>query len=230
MGQLGGVGDDVVMLLGRGGLEVAEAQPPGELPDLLQTAVRRTGIGRKNQGRPLEQLRERKFVSRPLNTRHRVSADEIEPAFLGYLFQRSADHALDAAAVHNQPLFAEVLLMLCDIGHRGLRVQGDDNQTALRKPLRREGGGNHTLIQRTAEDRAVGVIAVEGTVRICVDGLGHTAADQAQAHDPYCFYHGSLLHCGLACGERAVSIGPDSLHLLHHVCKLLRTQALGTVA
>ncbi len=192
MGQLGGVGNDMVVLLGGGGLEVAEAQLLGKLPDLLQAFFRRAGIGREDQGRLLEQLREGEGISGPLDARHGVPADEVESAVPDHALQGGADHALHAAAVHHHAALAEVVPVLGDIGHRGLRVQGDDDQIALRQVLRRKGGGDHALVQRPAEDRAVGVVAIEGAVRICVDGLGHAAADEAQAHHADCFNHKEL--------------------------------------
>ena len=76
-----------------------------------------------------------------------------------------------------------------DVGHRSLGVQGDNNQVALRQPVRRQSGGKDALVQCPAEDRAVGVIAQQGAARVLADGLGHAAADQAQAHDPDCLNH-----------------------------------------
>ena len=193
MGQLGGIGDDVVVFLRRGELEAAEPQAPGKVPYLIQAALRRARVGRQNQGRPLEQLRKGGWIPGALDARHGVPPHEPEPRVLHHVRQRRTDHALHAAAVHDRAALPEMVPVGRDILHRCLGVEGNHHQSALRQPVRRQGGGHHPLVQSPAEYRAVCVIAQDGAVRILTDGLGHAASNKAQAHNAHCLNHKRFL-------------------------------------
>ena len=172
---------------------MSEAQLPGQLPDFIQAALGRAGIGRQDQGRPLEQLRKGVAISGALDSRHGVAAHEMETCVSDHALQGSADYALYTAAVHDRTTPAELIPVPGDIVHGGLGVQRHDHQLAIRQPVCRQGGGDDALVQSAAENRSIGVIAQEGAVRILMDGLGHAAADQAQSGDAYRVDHHMLL-------------------------------------
>ena len=169
-----------------------EPQPPRQFPNAVQTLAGRVRVGRKDQGRPLEQLREGVPVPGALDARHGVPPHEPEPGVLHHVRQGRTDHTLDTAAVHHGAAPAEPVPVGGDVVLRGLGVQGDDHQVALRQAVRRQGGGEDALVQGPAEHRAVGVAAQKGAVRVLADGLGHAAADEPQAHNANCFDHKNL--------------------------------------
>ena len=198
MGQLGGVGDDVVVLGGGGDLQVAEAQLPQQGPDLGHTALRRVVVRGEDQGCPLEQLREGIRVAGTFDARHGVAADKMEAVLLGHRLQRHTDHGLDTAGVHHQPALAELILVSRHIVHGGLGVQGHHHQVAGLQPIGGENTVERPFLHGPAEHRAVGVIAVQCAVSVGPDGLGNAAADEPQAHHANCLDHGCLLTPGPA--------------------------------
>ena len=108
-----------------------------------------------------------------------------EAFFFGERDQLLADDALDTAAVADDAAFLKEVGVARHVVDGVLRVQGDDDDVALRQELvgqrLLDGIHQHGLVY----DRLGNIKAVNGIVGILTDRLGQGPADESQPYNSY---------------------------------------------
>ena len=182
MAHLGGKGDHPVVGFGGGHRQLAEARRFQSLLDPLQkrhiVALRR----HQHHGRALEEVGPGVFKARVVGTGHGMAAHIGKAVLLRQGEDGLADHPLGAAEIDDQGGRRQIRGPLPQILHGGLGRDGQQQQVA---------GFDGFGIQQAVDGPAhpgeiqhdpVPVVAEDGPARLGV-GLGHGAADEAQAHN-----------------------------------------------
>ena len=210
MGQLGGQGDDPVMLFRRGALHPAKAQ--GEEPVLHPLQHRGGEIrgGGQDHGGLLEQIPPGYAVAAFFHARHGVAPQVEEAVLPGQLFQRAADRPLDAAQVDDHALAAHGGGPAGQVFHCRLGVEGQKEQVAFPQGRFGQFAGQDPFGQRLGHHFGR-FVAAQHPVPTAVGRLGHRAADEPQANDAngqiFIVQHrdGSPPLCASGCRNRQVS-------------------------
>ena len=165
-------------------------------------------------GAPLKRFGPGVFKARVVGTGHGMAAHIGKAVLLRQREQGLADHPLGAAEVDDQGERGQIRGPLPQILHGGLGRDGQQQQVA---------GFDGFGIQQAVDGPAhpgevqhdpVPVVAEDGPARLGV-GLGHGAADEAQAHNADGAHQRRL---------------PDGPGLPGHLGELLRRQGLSAVA
>ena len=135
MGQLGGKGDDPVVLLGLREGELGEAHVQKEGLQSLQQLHVGALVRGEDHGGPHIQVLGGGGKAAPLPAGHGVAADIGEAVLLGNGGQLLHHHPLDAAQVYQNGGRADLRGVLPYPVHRGLGPDGNEYQAALGQSL-----------------------------------------------------------------------------------------------
>ena len=183
MGQLRGVGDHAVVNLAAADLDDAEADVAEKAGQLLQIARLCGRRGHEDHVRAGVQLRVRALVAGLGEARHRMAAGVAYAAGLRQRadFRRVA--RLDADQVHDHGPLLHLRDPLLQEGHRGGGVEDGNQHVAGGEVCVCRDAVDRALPQRLLGDGERPVPAQHAAVGVLFDGLGHGAADEAQARD-----------------------------------------------
>ena len=183
VGQLGGAGDDGVVLLGGDLGDAAEAQGEEVVGDVGHRGLGLLGVGGDDHGCALVEIGLGGFVAPAFSARHGVAAYEGEAVLLRELLALGADGSLDAAAVHDDGTAADMGGDLPQDLEGGAGVEGDEDQVADVGVLVSESSVHGSLSQGGAHGVFVDIPSQDGIVGIFMNGSGQGGSDEAQADD-----------------------------------------------
>ena len=183
MGQLGGKGNDpVVLLRGREG-NAPKAQVQEKVLHRLQLLRVRLPIGRQNHGSAHIEVLHGGDKPAPLPAGHGVSAHIGKAPLPGDGGDSLHYHSLHAAQIHQNPVGGDGGGMLPGPVDGGSRPNGQQHNVALGQGLLRQGAVTGAAHPGQLHGLPVQVNAIYAVAGALFDALCHRPANQAQPHN-----------------------------------------------